>query len=74
MTSTKSVSTGQVVLVALIWAVIAVINIAYARRHPAGPELHHHATTGLSELAGRPTTRGLPVPPLFRESVEGHRN
>ena len=28
MTTTSSVSTGQLVLVALIWAVIAVINIA----------------------------------------------
>ena len=37
MTSTKSVSTGQVILIALIWAVIAVINIAYARRHPGRP-------------------------------------
>ena len=34
MTSTKSVSTGHVILIALIWAAIAVINIAYARRHP----------------------------------------
>jgi hypothetical protein len=34
MTTTKSVSTAQVVLIALIWAVIAVINIVYARRHP----------------------------------------
>src|SRR6516165_4765563 len=34
MTSTKSVSTGQIILIALIWAAIAVINIAYARRHP----------------------------------------
>jgi len=34
MTSTRSVSTGQVILIALIWAVIAVINIAYARRRP----------------------------------------
>ena len=33
MTSTHSVSTAQVVLIALIWAAIAVINIAYARRH-----------------------------------------
>jgi len=33
MTSTHSVSTSQVVLIALIWAAIAVINIAYARRH-----------------------------------------
>jgi hypothetical protein len=32
MTSTNSVSTAQVVLIALVWAVIAVINIAYARR------------------------------------------
>ena len=37
MTSTKSVSAGQVILIALIWAVIAVINIAYARRHPGRP-------------------------------------
>ena len=34
MTSTKSVSTSQVILIVLIWAAIAVINIAYARRHP----------------------------------------
>ena len=33
MTTTHSVSTGQVILIALIWAAIAVINIAYARRH-----------------------------------------
>jgi hypothetical protein len=32
MTSTKSVNTVQAVLIALIWAVIAVISIAYARR------------------------------------------
>ena len=37
MTSTSSVSTSQVILVVLIWAVIAVINIAYARRQPARP-------------------------------------
>jgi hypothetical protein len=34
MTGAKSVSTAQVILIALIWAAIAVINIAYARRHP----------------------------------------
>jgi hypothetical protein len=28
---------GQVILIAPIWAVIAVINIAYARRHPGRP-------------------------------------
>jgi hypothetical protein len=37
MTTTSSVSTGQLVLVALIWAVIAVINVAYARRQPHRP-------------------------------------
>ena len=37
MTSTNSVSTAQVVLIALIWAAIAVINIAYARRHLGRP-------------------------------------
>jgi hypothetical protein len=37
MTRTNSVSTAQVVLIALIWAVIAVINIVYARRHPGRP-------------------------------------
>jgi hypothetical protein len=37
MTATSSVSTGQLVLVALIWAVIAVINIAYARRPSRRP-------------------------------------
>jgi hypothetical protein len=34
MTSTNSVSIAQVVLIALIWAAIAVINVVYARRHP----------------------------------------
>ena len=34
MTSTNSVSTAQVVLIVLIWAVIAVVNIVYARRRP----------------------------------------
>jgi hypothetical protein len=37
MTSTHSVSTAQVLLIALIWAVIAVINIVYALRHPGQP-------------------------------------
>ena len=34
MSSTTSISTAQVVLVVLIWVVIAVVNIAYARRRP----------------------------------------
>ena len=34
MTRTNSVSIAQVVLIALIWAAIAVINVVYARRHP----------------------------------------
>jgi hypothetical protein len=34
MTNTRSVSTSQIILIALIWAAIAVINVAYARRHP----------------------------------------
>ena len=37
MTSTHSISTGQVVLIVLIWAVIAVVNIVYARRHLGRP-------------------------------------
>ena len=37
LTSTSSVSTAQVILIALIWIVIAVVNIAYARRHPGRP-------------------------------------
>jgi hypothetical protein len=37
MTSTNSVSTAQVVLIALIWVVIAVTNIVYARRRPGRP-------------------------------------
>ena len=32
MSSTTSISTAQVVLVVLIWVVIAVVNITYARR------------------------------------------
>ncbi|HET9081678.1 MAG TPA: hypothetical protein VFO01_14355 [Trebonia sp.] len=37
MSTTTSISTAQVVLVALIWVVIAVVNIAYARRRPGRP-------------------------------------
>jgi hypothetical protein len=37
MTTTNTVSTGQLILVALIWAAIAVINVAYARRQPGRP-------------------------------------
>jgi hypothetical protein len=37
LTRTSSVSTAQVIVIALIWVVIAVINIAYARRHPGRP-------------------------------------
>ena len=37
MASTSSVSTAQVVLIVLIWAVIAIVNIAYARHHPGRP-------------------------------------
>ena len=37
MTSSSSVSTGQVVIIVLIWVVIAVVNIAYARRRPGRP-------------------------------------
>jgi hypothetical protein len=37
MTTTHSVSTAQVILIALIWAVIAVINVMYARRHVGRP-------------------------------------
>jgi hypothetical protein len=32
MTTTTSVSTAQVILIVLIWVVIAIVNIAYARR------------------------------------------
>ena len=35
LTSTSSVSTAQVILIALIWVVIAVVNVAYARHHLA---------------------------------------
>jgi hypothetical protein len=34
LTSTRSVSIAEVVLIALIWVAIAVVNVAYARRHP----------------------------------------
>ena len=37
MSSTSSISTAQVALIVLIWVVIAVVNIAYARRHPGRP-------------------------------------
>jgi hypothetical protein len=37
MSPTTSISTAQVALVVLIWAVIAVVNIAYARRRPGRP-------------------------------------
>jgi hypothetical protein len=34
LTGTKSVSITEVILIALIWVAIAVVNVAYARRHP----------------------------------------
>jgi hypothetical protein len=34
LTSTRSVSIAQVILIALIWVAIAVVNVAYAHRHP----------------------------------------
>jgi hypothetical protein len=34
LTGTRSVSITQVILIALIWVAIAVVNVAYARRHP----------------------------------------
>jgi hypothetical protein len=34
MSTTTSISTAQVVLVVLIWVVIALVNITYARRRP----------------------------------------
>ena len=34
MSTTTSISTAQVILVVLIWVVIALVNIAYARRRP----------------------------------------
>ena len=33
LTGTRSVSVTEVILIALIWVAIAVVNIAYARRH-----------------------------------------
>jgi hypothetical protein len=37
LTSSRSVSTTQVILIALIWVAIAVINVAYARRQSGRP-------------------------------------
>jgi len=37
LTSTRSVSMTQVLLIALIWVAIAVVNVAYARRHLGRP-------------------------------------
>ena len=37
LTSTRSVSITQVLLIALIWVAIAVVNVAYARRHQRRP-------------------------------------
>jgi hypothetical protein len=34
LTGTRSVSITEVILIALIWVAIAVVNVAYARRHP----------------------------------------
>jgi hypothetical protein len=34
LTSTRSVSITEVILIVLIWVAIAVVNVAYARRHP----------------------------------------
>ena len=38
MSTTTSISTAQVVLIVLIWVVIAVVNIAYARHRPGRPQ------------------------------------
>jgi hypothetical protein len=37
LTSTRSVSITQVILIALIWVAIAVVNVAYTRRHAGRP-------------------------------------
>ncbi|HME63372.1 MAG TPA: hypothetical protein VKG61_00595 [Streptosporangiaceae bacterium] len=37
LTSTRSVSIAEVILIALIWVAIAVVNVAYARRRPGRP-------------------------------------
>jgi hypothetical protein len=37
LTSTRSVSTAQVILIALVWVAIAVVNVAYARRRLGRP-------------------------------------
>ena len=37
LTSTRSVSITQVILIALIWVAIAVVNVAYARRRLGRP-------------------------------------
>jgi hypothetical protein len=37
MSTTTSISTAQVILIVLIWVVIAVVNIAYARHRPSRP-------------------------------------
>ena len=37
LTGTRSVSITQVILIALIWVAIAVVNVAYARRHLGRP-------------------------------------
>jgi hypothetical protein len=37
LTSTRSVSTAQVILIALIWVAIAVVNVVYARRRLGRP-------------------------------------
>ncbi|MBV9207858.1 MAG: hypothetical protein JO037_21200 [Actinobacteria bacterium] len=37
MSTTSSVSATQVVLIVVIWVVIAIINVAYARRHLGRP-------------------------------------
>jgi hypothetical protein len=37
LTSTRSVSIAQVILIALIWVAIAVVNVAYARRRLGRP-------------------------------------
>ena len=37
MSTTTSISTAQVILTVLIWVVIAVVNVAYARHRPSRP-------------------------------------
>jgi hypothetical protein len=70
MTSTKSVNAVQVVLIALIWPSLRSSTSPTPAAIQVGPELRHHAATGLSKLTGRPAARDHQFRPCFARAWE----